>query len=364
MDFGFTNNSDVILDVTCAATELPLQAPINPVEQDFASSETTTDVPALDVKTSTSSEKSSRRKENLIPKSDYEIGLITSCASEQQKEKRGRKRKSDPVQEDITSIPPSLPEPVEPLKRGTRRTYGKTTIKIEKDENEKEEIVDETRDEIPAEDSYVEPATKTKSTRGRKSKSKSESQSIEQPDINKTLSEEVEADLPLRDSPVPRKRGRRAKASLPEENVAINAVETVLETAESESAPTIDQGPENDSSESTAIASSSLQSATENDCPPDMQPKKPIKGRPTKVRQRLQEEEEQRIKATVKEFICSKCKATISAKKWELHTRIHYGICWREGIDDPIVSILYIISVRFVRRINLSLYFENRTWTK
>lgn len=70
------------------------------------------------------------------------------------------------------------------------------------------------------------------------------------------------------------------------------------------------------------------------------------KGRPTKEYLIQRKQLEDKIKKSVPEFTCGKCKAVIPAKSWQSHGKVHYGMYWRDGIDAPLVRNFLCIAMR------------------
>lgn len=288
-----------ISEVSSSDTDIPSD---KAVDSNIVSPDALDNTDTVTSQPSPSNEKSNRRKDNLVPKSDYESKVSGSTTVEPERTLKGRKRKNEPISENDTSNDVQ------------DRLYKKSVRKVSHQPMCATDHEDVPATNVSAEPEDVEPLPKSRK-RGRIAKTRPE---VVQDDANA----QKDAILLSPDTSPPKKRGRKSKNSLVEENV-VNIPVEVPSSASTECVKTEDLS--------------------------TLRPMKPLKGRPTKQQQRLQEEEEERIRLTIKEFICGKCNLKIKSEKWDQHSKVHYGIYWRDGIDNPIVSVFE--NVAFLNKI-------------
>lgn len=229
------------------------------------------------------------------------------------KGKRGRKRRTDPgfvsatghVELVVVTEPVTNTDSIEQTSTGRRVRKKKVDLYVESPSDDATDS--ESQTEIFA--------TPVKSIRGRKKKTDSDkSLNVKSPAVEASDSEdEMETEKPVKS-----KRGRKKKV--------------IPVVVESDTDAASDETPK--MSKRKALANKETPGT-----PLEIAPM-PLfkKGRPSKVELQQRIAIEKQIKQSVTEFTCGNCKAVIPAKAWNKHSKIHYGIYWRDGIDAPIVS--------------------------
>lgn len=130
------------------------------------------------------------------------------------------------------------------------------------------------------------------------------------------------------DTPVRIQRGRKPKQTLMKNYFSVRSQDL--------------NKSENDCSPNTSIANDTIANESElNESIPETsismnESQTKRRGRPPKKQPAEDKMQTKAITTASAHFTCGNCKESVDQKKWRAHESIHYGVTWREGVDDAI----------------------------